>query len=223
MFRIRMQLLVGLGLTLTVTSGLAAAGGTDHPGAARGQAMLASNPAEEAASPGLDVGTATGFAREPGTGEPCPVALPFPRALPASVIGWTQQTCGGHLASWRLALTGAANTDNRGIPAVSAAQEHGPSGAAYLVSFAAPAGPVGWTVLPDPITDDDTVTITAITLADGSAARFTTPTRSVGMSRVEWIKAGSYFQVLCDHGVAASDGITGIPDADLLALANSVR
>lgn len=215
----RRQLVASLGLTLTVVGGVAAGRATGPQAPASTRAALRTSQAAPAAEPLPGVTTATGFVGEPGTGEPCPATLAYPRTLPASVTGWTSQTCGGHLASWTLALAGPANTDTRS--SASGAAAHGPSILSYLVSFPSPGGPVGWTALPDPV--ESAGTITRTTLADGRAARVTTHSNGYGLSRVEWITRGAYFQLLCDHGETGPDGRTGIADADLLALADSVR
>lgn len=166
---------------------------------------------------------ASGPANEPGTGETCPASLPYPRTLPNSVKGWATQTCGGNVARWTLTLAGGANADTRATSGANSPDAHAGSVVNYSVSFPSPTGPPGWAVLPSPVVNDSSVKSRTTTLPDGSTARVTTPVSGYGMSRVEWIKDGSYFQILCDHGDTPTQGLTGLSDSDLVALANSVR
>jgi len=121
-----------------------------------------------------------------------------------------------------MALAGEANADTRGNLGAGLPEAHAASFATYIVSYPSPTGPPGWVELPPPVVDDASVTISGATLKDGTVARVTTPVSAYGMARVEWIKAGSYFQMLSDHGGTLTQGVTGISGSDLLSLANSV-
>jgi hypothetical protein len=166
---------------------------------------------------------ALGTIAEPGTGSQCPVSLAYPRVLPSTVTGWVSRSCDANVAIWTLSLAGTANTDTTVALGAAGGAAHAASVVTYIVSFPSSPGPPGWQSLPDPIVNDATVRISTTVLSDGAVARITTPVTGFGMSRVEWIKDGSYFQVLCPHGATVADGLTGISDSDLLALANSVR
>ena len=192
--------------------------GTEHRTSSRSTSATADTLAATSGA-----GTDGATSNEPGSGEACPSSLPYPRTLPASVTHWTSQICGSNVARWSLGLTGAANADTRGSLGTGALDAHAGSLVSYIVSFPSPTGPPGWKALPDPVVSDESVKITTSSLDDGSAARVTTPVNGYGLSRVEWVKNGSYFQLLSDHGGTVSQGLTGISEPDLLTLANSVR
>jgi hypothetical protein len=175
-----------------------------------------------AARNGLNAATAVGAPQEPGSGGVCPETLALPTSTDPGLAGMVSRSCGGHIAIVTYAIAGPANSDTRAsAPNGDYLASHPASTVHYIVSYPDPSGPPGWSSLPPPTVNDTSVKITNLQLANGLSARVTTPIGAVGMYRVEWINAGSYYQLLSAHGYT-SQGTTGVPQSTLLAMANSL-
>jgi len=172
---------------------------------------------------GVNTANAGGAPQEPGQGGVCPAALAIPVATTPGLAGLVSHSCGGHIAFATYAIPGPANSDTRSTaPAGDYLASHPAATVHYIVSYPDAGGPPGWSTLPPPTGDDSSVKITTVHLANGLPARVTTPLDAAGMYRVEWIKAGSYYQLLNGHG-HTSQGTTGVPQSVLLAMANNIR
>lgn len=215
------SLVIGAGNFATV---FATTSSTPSAGSVRESAQQPASPRTAVtARAGLNAATAGGAPQQPGSGGVCPAALTMPAATTRGLAGLVSHSCGGHIALATYGIPGLANSDTRTTaPAGDYLASHPAATVQYVVSYPDAGGPPGWFTLPPPTVDDSSVKITTVHLANGLPARVTTPVGAAGMYRMEWIKAGSYYQLLSAHG-HTSQGTTGVPQSTLLAMANGIR